>query len=125
MRKSLFIIPAAALCVAIAGQTAFSNKEDKEVIREFTSVNIQYQGSKVWVPATFIAHKGETLKINLINNAPSGKHGFSLDEYQIRTTVYKGDPKTVEFKADKAGIFRIYCHIHKAHVGGQLLVLEK
>ena len=36
----------------------------------------------------------------------------------------RGQPKTVEFTADRAGIFPIICQLHPAHVGGQLVVLE-
>ena len=123
MRKYLLII-SAVLSFVIIGHSVLSAKEEA-ALREFTSVNIQYRGSKVWVPATFIAQKGDRIKINLITNAPSGQHGFAIDEYKIKTVAVKGEPKTVEFTADKPGIFRIYCHIHPAHVGGQLLVLKQ
>lgn len=125
MRRALLVVPIAALAVALAGTWAYSKKKDKITVRNFTSVNIQYQGSKVWVPATFIVHKGDRVQIKLINNAPSGKHGFALDEYGIKATVFKGEPQTIAFTANTAGLFTIYCQIHKAHVGGQLLVLEK
>jgi hypothetical protein len=35
-----------------------------------------------------------------------------------------GKSEIIEFKADKAGIFPIICHLHPAHVGTQLVVLE-
>jgi hypothetical protein len=30
----------------------------------------------------------------------------------------------VEFVADKAGLFKMFCQIHPKHIGGQLLILE-
>ncbi len=38
---------------------------------------------------------------------------------------FRDKPETVDFVADKAGLFRIWCHLHPAHLPGQLLVLEK
>jgi hypothetical protein len=32
--------------------------------------------------------------------------------------------KTIEFTADKAGVFQIKCHLHATHIGSQLVVLE-
>lgn len=96
-------------------------------VREFTSVNIEYKGSKLWVPAVFIVKKGDKVKLTLINNAPSGVHGFAADEFGIKVAVNndeKDNKKVVEFTADKPGLFRTYCHLHPAHIGGQILVIE-
>lgn len=96
-------------------------------VREFTSVNIEYKGSKVWVPSVFIVKKGDKVKLTLINNAPSGIHGFAIDEFAVKVAVNndeKDNKKLVEFTADQPGLYRTYCHMHPAHVGGQILVLE-
>ena len=37
--------------------------------------------------------------------------------------VNRGEPKQIEFTADKEGIFPIICQLHPAHVGGELVVL--
>lgn len=95
--------------------------------REFVSVNIEYKGSKIWVPSTFIVKKGEKVRITLINNAPSGVHGFAIDEFNVKVAVNndeKDNKKVVEFTPAKAGLYRVYCHMHPAHVGGQVLVLD-
>lgn len=92
----------------------------------FTSVNIEYENTKVWVPSTFVVNKGDTVHIHLINNVPSepDHHGFAIPNFGIAETVKRGEPKKVTFTADKAGIFPIQCHLHPAHIGGQLVVLE-
>lgn len=97
--------------------------------REFKSVNIEVKGQKIWVPSVFIVKKGDKVKITLVNTAPSGVHAFAIDGYgdAAKTTVdnKEGDnTKTIEFVADKAGLFRVYCPMHPPHVGGQFLVLE-
>lgn len=95
-------------------------------VQAFTVVGIEYQGTKIWVPGTLIVKKGQKVKITLINNIKSdpNTHGYSIDEFGIKVVVARGEPKTVEFNADKEGLFKIYCQIHPAHIGGQLLVLK-
>ena len=91
----------------------------------FTVVNIEYEGSKVWTPGTLVVRKGTLVKLKLINNVPSdpNQHGFAIPAYNIAEVVTRGEPKMVEFKADRDGIFPINCQLHPAHVGGQLVVL--
>ena len=125
MRRALAlsVLSAAFLTAVLAPRFASS---EGEAVRNFTVANIEYKGSKVWVPGTLIAKKGETVKIKLINNTPSGKHGFAIDAVGVKAEVAAdGQPALVEFKAAEAGLFTIYCQLHPAHIGGQLLVLEK
>lgn len=101
-------------------------KTEAAPVREFKSINIETKGNKIWVPSTFIVKKGDHVKITLVNTA-SGVHAFAIDGYPVNVQVNfaKNDnTKVVEFDADKAGIFRVYCSMHPGHVGGQLLVLE-
>lgn len=96
-------------------------------VREFKSVNIEVKGNKIWTPSVFIVKKGEQVRITLINTAPSGVHAFTIEGYGVDVAVNNAEganTKTASFTADKAGLFRIYCSMHPAHVGGQLLVLE-
>ena len=115
---------AAAALAAYASETA----APAVPVREFKSVNIEVKGNKIWTPAVFIVKKGEKVKITLVNTAPSGVHAFSIEGYAgTEVTVDNKDganTKVVEFTADKAGLFRVFCPMHAPHVGGQLLVLE-
>ena len=83
-----------------------------------TCVNVEYEGSKIWLPGTLTVKKGTKVTLKLINNVPSDpkEHGFAIPAYNIAETVVRGEPKTVEFTADKPGIFPITCHLHPAHV---------
>lgn len=94
--------------------------------RQFTVVNIEYEGTKVWVPATLVVHKGDKVKIKLINNvkADPNQHGYAIPAFNVQSVVTRGEPANVEFTADKAGIFPISCQLHPAHIGGELVVLE-
>jgi hypothetical protein len=73
------------------------------------------------VPSTLVVKKGTTVKLKLINKVPSdpNQHGFAIPAYNIAEVVTRGEDKTLEFKADKDGIFPINCQLHPAHVGGE------
>jgi nitrosocyanin len=94
--------------------------------RDVTLVNIEYEGTKIWVPGPVIVKKGDTVRIKAINNVKSDPpvHGLAIEAFGVQEVVNDGKPVTVEFKADKVGIFPIICHLHPAHVGTQLVVLE-
>ena len=104
------------LGVTIGAQAAEQN---------FTVVNIEYEGSKVFVPSTLVVHQGDHVKIKVVNNIKSdpNQHGFAIPDYQIEKVVTRGEPQEVEFDAKEAGIFPIKCQLHPAHVGGELVVL--
>lgn len=93
---------------------------------EFTVVNVEYEGNNIWLPSPLVVKKGSRVKINLINNVKKDPnvHGFAVDAFSVLATVNRGKPETVEFKADKAGVFRIHCQLHPKHIGGQILVLN-
>lgn len=93
-------------------------------VHELTVVNVEFEGTKIWVPSTLVVHKGDKVKVKLINNVKSepNQHGWSIPAFNAAAIVTRGEPATVEFVADKAGIFPINCQLHPAHVGGQLIV---
>lgn len=91
--------------------------------RQITLVNYETDGVKQWLPGTIIVKKGDNVEITLINNVPSGVHGFMIPDFKVRADVKKGVKEVVKFTADKDGLFEMKCHLHPAHVGGQLLVI--
>ena len=89
-----------------------------------TVVNIETpQGVKIWEPASVVAKKGDTVSLKLINRH-ADEHGYEIAAFNVKEVVDGNKTKDVTFKADKSGIFPIKCHLHPAHVVGQLLVLE-
>lgn len=93
-------------------------------VRKFTVVNVLYEGSKMFVPSMLIVEKGEKVQIKIINKIPGDppNHGFSIPAFGVEEVVNSGESKTVEFTADKAGLFEVKCQLHPAHVHAQLLV---
>lgn len=124
--KTLMPVLLVAALGAAAARAQAPAKPAAAPAREFKTVNIEVKGNKIWTPSFFVVKKGDKVKIALVN-AASGVHAFAIEGYPVDVQVNnaEGDnTKTVEFTADKAGIFRIYCSMHAGHVGGQLLVLE-
>jgi nitrosocyanin len=99
--------------------------EDKPADVALTIVNVEYEGTKIWVPSTIVARKGQTVRLTLINKVPSdpNQHGFAIPAVGVAEVVTRGETKTVTFTADKEGVFPTSCQLHPAHVGGQLVVL--
>lgn len=93
---------------------SFSGAIQAQSVREVTIVNIEFEGTKVWLPGPVVVKKGDTVKIKAINNVQSDPpvHGLAIEDYSIQALVNVGTPETTEFKADKAGIFPIICHLH-------------
>jgi nitrosocyanin len=113
-----------ALAVLVAVSLAIPAAAQME--RELHAVNINYEGNNVWTPGTYVVRKGEKVRFKLFNRvkADPNVHGFAIDDFNVKVDVYRDKPETVEFVAGKAGIFRIWCHLHPAHLAGQLIVLE-
>ena len=89
-----------------------------------TVVNIETpQGVKIWEPPSVVAKKGDTVSLKLINRH-ADEHGYEIAAFNVKEVVDGNKTKDVSFKADKSGIFPIKCHLHPAHVVGQLLVID-
>jgi nitrosocyanin len=89
-----------------------------------TLVNMEYEGTKLWLPGSVVVKKGSRVRIKLVNNVPSEpSHGFAIPAYGVAEVVNRGEPKQIEFTADREGVFPMFCQLHPAHVGGQLVVL--
>jgi len=127
--RMLVAVLAGLVCVGVAGvagaKTTAKAKTATPAAVTVTAVNVEYEGTKLWLPGTITVKKGSKVTIKLINNVPSepNQHGFAIPAYNVAEIVTRGEPKTVEFTADKAGVFPIICQLHPAHVGGQLVVL--
>jgi len=119
MRKFVAALALSAALVPL--RVAFADP-----VHQFTVVNIEYEGTKIWLPSTLVVHKGDKVKVKLINNvkADPNQHGFAIAAFNVEAVVTRGEPKEIEFTADKTGVFPITCQLHPAHVGGQLVVLQ-
>jgi len=96
-------------------------------VKTFTLVSVMVDDAKIWLPSSITVEQGDHVKLTLKNLIPgaANQHGFSIPDYGITEVVTRGEPKTVEFVADKPGVFPYICQLHPAHIGGQLLVMHK
>ena len=77
-----------------------------------------------WLPGSITVYQGDevTLQVVGINGA---EHPVSIEGYNLKYVVKRGEVTTVSFKASKAGIFEIICHRHRPSMTGQLIVLPR
>jgi len=97
---------------------------DSPMVREIAVTSDLLEGSNRFTPAVIVAYKGDTLRLK-VTNLGDKTHGFAIDEFKVKTEIEKGKSETIEVKADQLGAFRVYCQLHAAHMGGQLLVLPR
>jgi heme/copper-type cytochrome/quinol oxidase subunit 2 len=110
----------AVLCLLLGGVRAAAG----EAV-DFTVVNVDYGGTRFWLPSTLVVKRGTKVTVKLLNNVPGdpAEHGFAIPAYNVATVVPRGEPRQVQFTADREGVFPVICQLHPAHVGGQLVVL--
>lgn len=86
---------------------------------------LEVAGVKIWHPATIVVKKGDDVVINAISKVPGqpSVHGFTIDDLKV-SEVADEKGKQIRFKASEEGIFGFRCHLHPAHVGGQIVVLK-
>ena len=73
---------------------------------------------------TIVAKKGDNLTIKFYNTEALEAHTFTLDTpYSINEDLQGGQNKTINFVADKEGIFTYYCIYHLPTMTGKLVVL--
>lgn len=88
----------------------------EEQVKEITVVAKQFS----FDPDPIVVNKGD--KVKLILRSADVTHGFAIIEYGINKRFSKEDPAIVEFTADKAGEFKIFCSVfcgsgHSAMIG--------
>ena len=95
--------------------------------KSFTLVSVEVDDTKFWLPSVIAVEQGDKVKLTLKNQVPgaSNQHGFTIPAYNIAEVVTRGEPKTITFVADKAGVFQYSCQLHPAHIGGSLIVEPK
>jgi nitrous-oxide reductase len=75
------------------------------VVVKMTAVRSSYEPNKIEV------NQGDHVTIYLTNieQTTDELHGFGLVDYNINIVIDPGETKTIEFTADKPGVFAYYC----------------
>ena len=95
----------------------------KDGVREIQVEAFRY-GYK---PDPIVVNEGE--KVRLIATSSDVTHGLQIKEFGVNATLAAGEKKSVEFIADKAGVFTIHCSVYcgpgHAAMTGKLIVRKK
>ncbi len=95
--------------------------KDPNAIWDVKDARVERNGKNVTVhmlavrssfePARLEVNKGDHVIIYLTNieQTTDELHGFGLNEYNLNVVVDPGEMKTIEFVADKNGVFPYYC----------------
>ena len=116
-RTAVALALAVTLAAALAGP-ALAGEISLRIVNIVTPQDV-----KIWEPPSIVAKKGDTVTLTLINRH-ADEHGFEIAAFGVKEVVAGEKTNTVKFVASKSGIFPIKCHLHPAHVSGQLIVLE-
>ena len=83
-----------------------NNREVTGEVKEFTIRESNFRLD----PETITVNKGDTVRITVINN--EGMHNLFIEGYDERTsTVSAGNTEIIEFVADEAGTFDMWCEV--------------
>lgn len=143
MKKTMIMIGVAGIIV-IAGGTFLLTQKNKQVSppKELRGEELSKGDTdkKSNAPTQFInmeagsfyysikeirAKKGD--KITIVMTSKDAMHDFTIDEMNVKSpTVKAGETATIEFTADKTGIFEYYCSVGQHKKMGQVgkLVVE-
>jgi nitrous-oxide reductase len=86
--------------------------KDAKVVRNGKNVEVYVVAVRTsFEPNKIEVNKGDKVTIYLTNieQTTDELHGFGLNEYNINVVVDPGETKTIEFIADKPGVFPFYC----------------
>ena len=74
-------------------------------------------------PGTVVVNEGDTVTLEIVGI--NGKeHLITLEGYGLSTVLKRGEVQRLTFLADKPGIFRVMCAIHKPSMEAALVVLK-
>lgn len=86
--------------------------KDSKIVRNGKNVEVYMIAVRSsFDPWKIEVNKGDKVTIYLTNieQTTDELHGFGLNEYNINVVVDPGETKTIEFVADKAGVYPYYC----------------
>ncbi len=86
--------------------------KDQKVERNGNNVTVRMVAVRSsFEPSKIEINQGDKVTIHITNieQTTDELHGFGLGEYNINIVIDPGETKTVEFTADKPGVFPYYC----------------
>ncbi len=92
-----------------------------ETIEEVDEEEVLTDEFHRWEPGVLVVYKGDTVNLE-VSNPRSKAHSFILPDFGVATPKLdpRGGTASVEFVADKAGVFQYACGVPYSREGGAL-----
>ena len=119
MRSTRRSVALVSLALAVATLLAGCGSEETDRLKADDG---PVEGGNGITPAKLTAHEGRDVEIAVTNTAKDKQHGFKIDDFGVEEVIDQGKTTKVKFKADKAGTFKVYCHLHPTHKPAELVV---
>jgi cytochrome c oxidase subunit 2 len=94
-----------AILMGVLGNQGSVIAGDRQEFKEFDVVMERYK----YTPSIIRVNRGDRVRINL--RSTDVLHGFYISGYDLDAWVHRKEPKTLEFTADKVGVFTIKCSV--------------
>jgi nitrous-oxide reductase len=85
---------------------------DEGVVRSGNTVDVYMTAIRShFNPEHISVRHGDRVRIHLtsLESSRDATHGFAIDKYNINVSLEPGESETIEFIADKAGVYPFYC----------------
>jgi heme/copper-type cytochrome/quinol oxidase subunit 2 len=114
-----------AVIASVVGGVAYLDRVHGEPGDNSIRMTAQVSSTGGFTPGVLRVKVGETVRLRLTSKDVT--HGFYLPDFEVNAgPISPGKYKTVEFVADKAGVFTFYCNVlcSKRHgsMNGALIV---
>ncbi len=96
----------------VTGEWSWKAKADEAPVVDRARGPVKEMERYTFDPPFLVVNKGDTvvLKIHALKGA---KHVLEIKDFEVpETTINKGEEKTIQFVADKAGTFKFICTNH-------------
>ena len=111
-----------ALSTSLAAIVAVALSACGGLQTEHRTINAaQVSGGAGFTPPTITVDKRNRVELE-VGNTSDKTHGFSIEGYGVQEEVEVGKPIEVEFIANNAGVYKVYCQLHEAHQTATLIV---
>jgi hypothetical protein len=77
-----------------------------------------------WAPGTVMTYQGDRVTLEIIG-VNGSEHQLTIDAYNVVGTITRGTVTQLTFTADRPGIFKIVCQIHRPSMQADLVVLSR
>lgn len=107
----LVILIALSIVLAACTKAGSVTTAATDPVKEFR-ISMTHGGG--YSPKTFEVNKGDAVRFLATSDPVSHRHGMTIDGFNVNVEVTKSgteQPQAIEFVADKAGTFTIYCKV--------------